>query len=173
MLVGVLIFRGICLLFFFFFQAEDGIRDVAVTGVQTCALPISRWRWVALSAMVLALFMALVVDGFARHEIGRSATGPAFGPAAVPATPGLATAGPVLDLTGPQLRSAPLPDKTVALTFDDGPDPKWTPEILDVLRRHGVPATFFVVGAAVARHPELVRAELAAGHEIGAHTFTH
>ncbi|HYT40387.1 MAG TPA: bifunctional polysaccharide deacetylase/glycosyltransferase family 2 protein, partial [Acidimicrobiia bacterium] len=134
---------------------------------------LSRWRWVALSAMVLALFMALVVDGFARHEIGRSATGPAFGPAAVPATPGLATAGPVLDLTGPQLRSAPLPDKTVALTFDDGPDPKWTPEILDVLRRHGVPATFFVVGAETARHPELVRAELAAGHEIGAHTFTH
>src|SRR5205814_4913348 len=38
---------------------------------------LSRWRWVALSAMVLALFMELVVDGFARHEIGRSATGPA------------------------------------------------------------------------------------------------
>jgi cellulose synthase/poly-beta-1,6-N-acetylglucosamine synthase-like glycosyltransferase/peptidoglycan/xylan/chitin deacetylase (PgdA/CDA1 family) len=130
-------------------------------------------RWVALVAMLAALTMALLVDGFARHEVGRSSTVPAAGPAAAPAAPGLDTAGPVLDLGGAQLRSAPLPDKTVALTFDDGPDPKWTPAILDVLRRHGVPATFFVVGAEVARHPELVRAEVAAGHEIGAHTFTH
>ena len=119
-------------------------------------------------AIVLAFGLALLVDGFSRHEVGRSSTVPAGGP-----TAGLTTPGPVLDLSGPQLRSAPLPDKTVALTFDDGPDPKWTPEILDVLRRHGVPATFFVVGAEAARHPELVRAELAAGHEIGAHTFTH
>jgi cellulose synthase/poly-beta-1,6-N-acetylglucosamine synthase-like glycosyltransferase/peptidoglycan/xylan/chitin deacetylase (PgdA/CDA1 family) len=66
-----------------------------------------------------------------------------------------------------------LPGKTVALTFDDGPDPKWTPEILDVLRRHHVPATFFVVGAQAARYPDLVRDELAAGNEVGAHTFTH
>ncbi|HVW31472.1 MAG TPA: bifunctional polysaccharide deacetylase/glycosyltransferase family 2 protein, partial [Acidimicrobiia bacterium] len=48
-----------------------------------------------------------------------------------------------------------------------------TPRILDVLARHDVPATFFVVGAEAARHPELVRAELAAGNEVGAHTFTH
>ena len=59
------------------------------------------------------------------------------------------------------------------MTFDDGPDPTWTPAVLEVLRRHDVPATFFVVGAQVAKHPGLVRAELAAGHEIGAHTFTH
>src|SRR5262249_3991658 len=79
----------------------------------------------------------------------------------------------VLDLSGPRARSAPVPDKTVALTFDDGPDPTWTPQILAALRRHHVPATFFVVGAEAAAHPELVRRELAAGHEIGAHTFTH
>jgi poly-beta-1,6 N-acetyl-D-glucosamine synthase len=127
-----------------------------------------RSRWLALAAMVVALAMALALDGFTRHEIGSSST-----VAPAPAVPGLAAHGPVLDLSGPQPRSAPLPDKTVALTFDDGPDPTWTPRILEVLRRHDVPATFFVVGAEAARHPELVRAELAAGHEVGAHTFTH
>jgi cellulose synthase/poly-beta-1,6-N-acetylglucosamine synthase-like glycosyltransferase/peptidoglycan/xylan/chitin deacetylase (PgdA/CDA1 family) len=133
------------------------------------SLRLSRSRWIALAAMVMALATALLVDGYARHEVGRSSTVPAAGPAAT----GLNTTGPVLDLSGPQARSAPVPDKTVALTFDDGPDPTWTPQILDVLRRHNVPATFFVVGAEAAAHPELVRKELAAGHEIGAHTFTH
>jgi hypothetical protein len=80
---------------------------------------------VALAAMLAALTMALLVDGFARHEVGRSSTLPAAGPAAAPAAPGLDTAGPVLDLGGPRPRSAALPDKTVALTFDDGPNPKW------------------------------------------------
>jgi len=130
---------------------------------------LPRTRWIVLAAMVLALATALLVDGFARHEVGRSSTVPAAGPAAT----GLGATGPVLDLSGPQPRSAPIPEKTVALTFDDGPDPTWTPQILDVLRRHNVPATFFVVGAEVAAHPGLVREELAAGDEVGAHTFTH
>ncbi len=65
------------------------------------------------------------------------------------------------------------PDSTVALTFDDGPDPLWTPKVLDVLRRHGVPATFFVVGRRAADHPGLVRRAFDEGHELGVHTFTH
>jgi poly-beta-1,6 N-acetyl-D-glucosamine synthase len=132
----------------------------------TSRLP--RSRWIVLGAMVTALAMALLIEGFTLHEVGRSSTVAPVGP-----RPDLAVQGPVLDLSGATPHSAPLPDKTVALTFDDGPDPKWTPQILDVLRRHDVPATFFVVGAAAARHPEIVRAELAAGNEIGAHTFTH
>jgi cellulose synthase/poly-beta-1,6-N-acetylglucosamine synthase-like glycosyltransferase/peptidoglycan/xylan/chitin deacetylase (PgdA/CDA1 family) len=119
--------------------------------------------------MTIALATALVADGYISNEIGRSST------AVTPAgpTPGFEAHGPVLDLSGPEPRSAPLPDRTIALTFDDGPDPTWTPRILEVLRRHDVPATFFVVGAEAAKHPELVRAELADGHEVGAHTFTH
>ena len=65
------------------------------------------------------------------------------------------------------------PPKTVALTFDDGPDPTWTPRILDVLKRRGVKATFFLIGENAAAHPELVRREFAEGQEIGNHSFTH
>lgn len=61
----------------------------------------------------------------------------------------------------------------VALTFDDGPDPKWTPQILAILRREHVPATFFLIGEEAMRHPMLVRQIAAEGHELGSHTFTH
>ena len=65
------------------------------------------------------------------------------------------------------------PEKTVALTFDDGPDPTWTPKILDVLKKEGVKATFFMIGQPVADHPDIVRRVYAEGHEIGNHSFTH
>ena len=61
----------------------------------------------------------------------------------------------------------------IALTFDDGPDPVNTPALLSLLASYGVHATFFVVGTEVARHPDLLRAEVAAGHEIGLHTYYH
>jgi peptidoglycan-N-acetylglucosamine deacetylase len=64
-------------------------------------------------------------------------------------------------------------DRKVALTFDDGPDPRYTPKILDALREAGVPATFFIVGLNGELHPELMRREISEGHEIGNHTFTH
>ena len=60
-----------------------------------------------------------------------------------------------------------------ALTFDDGPDPELTPRILEVLAEHGVQATFNVMGWNALRHPDLVRAVVAAGHELGNHTWTH
>ncbi|WP_432835958.1 glycosyltransferase [Dactylosporangium sp. CA-092794] len=81
--------------------------------------------------------------------------------------------GPIIDTRNGAVRSYKLPDKTIALTFDDGPDPEWTPRIMDVLRRHNVNATFFVVGTQVTRHADIV-AELArGGDEIGIHSFTH
>jgi peptidoglycan/xylan/chitin deacetylase (PgdA/CDA1 family) len=61
----------------------------------------------------------------------------------------------------------------VALTFDDGPDPDGTPPLLDLLARHGVRATFFVVGKRAAEHPGLLRRIAAAGHALGNHTFSH
>src|SRR5437870_879961 len=63
--------------------------------------------------------------------------------------------------------------RMVALTFDDGPDPRWTPEILDFLHTYHAHATFFLVGRNAEAHPELVKAELEARDEIGNHTFDH
>lgn len=70
------------------------------------------------------------------------------------------------------IRTGAMPARTVALTFDGGPDPVWTPRLLDLLRRNNARATFFVHGAQAARHPELVRRIRAEGHEIGSNTYT-
>ncbi|SDB91695.1 biofilm PGA synthesis N-glycosyltransferase PgaC [Raineyella antarctica] len=63
--------------------------------------------------------------------------------------------------------------RTISLTFDDGPDPVVTPQLLDVLSRHHVPATFFVVGRQVAGNPAIVERMSREGHGIGIHTLTH
>jgi cellulose synthase/poly-beta-1,6-N-acetylglucosamine synthase-like glycosyltransferase/peptidoglycan/xylan/chitin deacetylase (PgdA/CDA1 family) len=129
------------------------------------------------------LAVSLGIQGFTQHGTGPSGVASdidpdidpaAAEPGAYPAThPAGSARGPVLDMAGPEPRSRGMPARTVALTFDDGPDPQWTPAILEVLRRHRVQATFFVVGAHVLEHPELVRRIRADGHEIGVHTFSH
>lgn len=63
--------------------------------------------------------------------------------------------------------------KLLALTFDDGPDPVWTPQILDALEKANVPATFFVIGENALEHPQLLNWIIADGGEIGNHTYTH
>jgi peptidoglycan/xylan/chitin deacetylase (PgdA/CDA1 family)/GT2 family glycosyltransferase len=70
-------------------------------------------------------------------------------------------------------RYGALGGKVVALTFDDGPDDPYTTEILDTLKQHEVPATFFVIGANVVKYPDLVRRMIDEGHEVGSHTFFH
>jgi len=64
-------------------------------------------------------------------------------------------------------------ERLIALTFDDGPDPQYTPQILDILQRRQVPATFFVVGVNAERAPQLLQRMYAEGHEIGNHTYSH
>lgn len=61
----------------------------------------------------------------------------------------------------------------VALTFDDGPDPKWTPQVLDILKAANVKAAFFLVGANAEKYPALVKRIVVEGHEIGNHTYYH
>jgi peptidoglycan-N-acetylglucosamine deacetylase len=63
--------------------------------------------------------------------------------------------------------------KQVALTFDDGPSPRYTPEILHLLRQNGVHATFFVLGDHVELYPRVVKSEIRDGEEIGNHSFDH
>ena len=72
----------------------------------------------------------------------------------------------------PGLRSVP-PAAGAVLTFDDGPDPGCTPEVLDALGEAGAKATFFVLGKHVLEHPELTRRILADGHEIALHGMSH
>jgi cellulose synthase/poly-beta-1,6-N-acetylglucosamine synthase-like glycosyltransferase/peptidoglycan/xylan/chitin deacetylase (PgdA/CDA1 family) len=69
-----------------------------------------------------------------------------------------------------QLGAAP---RKLAITFDDGPDPRWTPKILDVLKEKKVPATFFVIGLDASQWPQILKREYAEGHAIGNHTYTH
>ena len=63
--------------------------------------------------------------------------------------------------------------KDLVITFDDGPDSKWTPQVLSILKEHHVPAAFFMVGLQVEKNLPLVRKVYEAGHTIGNHTFTH
>ena len=79
----------------------------------------------------------------------------------------------VLDADGVQRRLATGGEASIALTFDDGPDPRWTPAVLDLLRRHRATATFCLVGRHVAEHPELVRRIAEEGHALCNHTWTH
>lgn len=67
----------------------------------------------------------------------------------------------------------PDPRNTIALTFDDGPDPIFTSQVLEVLAQLDVPATFFLVGRSAIVHPKLVRRILDEGHGIGSHSFSH
>ena len=63
--------------------------------------------------------------------------------------------------------------KKIALTFDDGPDPTWTPQILDILKAKHVEATFFIIGENAGASPDIVEREYEEGHDVGNHTFTH
>ena len=78
----------------------------------------------------------------------------------------------VLDRVPGVLRRGPTTHRRVALTFDDGPD-ALTPRYLDLLDALGVPATFFVLGAAAEREPERVRAYLRRGHQVASHGYDH
>ena len=61
----------------------------------------------------------------------------------------------------------------VAITFDDGPHPKLTPRLLDILKERGLKATFYVIGQNVVQYPEIMQRMVAEGHEIGNHSYTH
>lgn len=64
-------------------------------------------------------------------------------------------------------------DNARYLTFDDGPDPTYTPPLLDLLAKHGVKASFFLVGEKIERHPKLVERIVAEGHMLGNHSYSH
>jgi peptidoglycan/xylan/chitin deacetylase (PgdA/CDA1 family) len=84
-----------------------------------------------------------------------------------------AVAHPQSQLFGPAFHCGREGGRQIALTFDDGPDPVWTPRIAAVLRRLHIPGTFFCIGRQAESHPDLVRALRDDGHEIGNHSYSH
>ncbi len=127
-----------------------------------------------LTVLVLSLSGAMLLHGYTHHMLGdRTVDEPQAGASASAVPKAVLTGGPVIDAAGSAPRTARPRPHTIALTFDDGPDPVWTPKVLDVLRAQKVRATFFVVGTEAAKYPDLVRRIRAEGHQVGLHTFTH
>ncbi|CAM5689564.1 glycosyltransferase [Streptomyces mordarskii] len=131
--------------------------------------PEPRGHWLLLIVVVSAVAAALVFEGWTTHEV---ASRPTRRPCTSPIPKAADTGKPVVRIAGGRVQTAGMPARTVALTFDGGPDPVWTPRLLGLLRAHHAHATFFLSGVEAARHPELVRRIRDAGHEIGSLTYT-
>jgi cellulose synthase/poly-beta-1,6-N-acetylglucosamine synthase-like glycosyltransferase/peptidoglycan/xylan/chitin deacetylase (PgdA/CDA1 family) len=128
----------------------------------------AHWRLLTFCFLVAAV--AILFEGITTHTIGASSEPHDVDAGSAP----LAQSRPILIAEGSHLVSnQPHPGRRIALTFDDGPDPRWTPKIAAVLRRAKVPGTFFVVGSDAARHPDIIRMLVRDGNELGNHTFTH
>jgi cellulose synthase/poly-beta-1,6-N-acetylglucosamine synthase-like glycosyltransferase/peptidoglycan/xylan/chitin deacetylase (PgdA/CDA1 family) len=129
--------------------------------------PPAHWRLLAFCLLVMLVVIGF--QGFATHTIGGTSETD-FQSAAAP----IANQRPILVARHGRLTSLqPPPGRRVALTFDDGPDPRWTLPIAEELRAAEVHATFFEIGSQAARYPSIVRRLVGDGNEIGNHTFTH
>jgi cellulose synthase/poly-beta-1,6-N-acetylglucosamine synthase-like glycosyltransferase/peptidoglycan/xylan/chitin deacetylase (PgdA/CDA1 family) len=134
-----------------------------------------RAHWAVLVLFALVLLAELALSGYVSH-VGAEGRGSHPTPdSRGGGAPSAMTGGSAVQRIGTDgsITSRGMPARTIALTFDDGPDPVWTPRVLAVLARYHARATFFQVGSQVNRYPQLSRRVLAGGHEIGSHTFTH
>lgn len=129
-------------------------------------------RYLLPSVLLAALFAMLMLRGYVHSEI--LADHRIAGSTHNDKVPDeIREGGPVIDARGGGLNTVGVPDDRVVLTFDDGPDPEWTPKVLDTLKKHRAHAVFFVTGTMASRHPDLVRRMVDEGHEVGLHTFNH
>ncbi|MEY2242542.1 bifunctional polysaccharide deacetylase/glycosyltransferase family 2 protein [Streptomyces sp. BF23-18] len=136
------------------------------------AAALQKPRVILALTLLLALISVMLLDGYLRSEIGNDARvrdGAAYDK--VPRK--ILGGGPILTFTGGTAKTRSVPKKTIVLTFDDGPTPNWTPEVLKVLEKNDVEATFFLVGSMVSRYPGVVKNLVDQGNEVGIHTFTH
>ncbi|MET7323836.1 glycosyltransferase [Streptomyces sp. NPDC005549] len=136
------------------------------------AAALQRPRVLLALLLLLALTCVMLLDGYLRAEVGgdqRVRTGAS----ASDVPDDVLDGGPILSFPGGRATTVSVPDKTIVLTFDDGPDPTWTPQVLEILEKYDVPGTFFLVGSMVSRHPGIVRDMVEQGNEVGVHTFTH
>ncbi|MFI6941669.1 polysaccharide deacetylase family protein [Streptomyces sp. NPDC050418] len=121
---------------------------------------------------LVALLAMLMLRGYVHSEI--LADHRVRPPAATDQVPHrVLGGGPVIDAREDHITTREVPRKKLVLTFDDGPDPTWTPKVLDVLKEHDAHAVFFVTGTMASRYPDLVKRMVDEGHEVGLHTFNH
>ncbi|MGW6921182.1 glycosyltransferase [Streptomyces sp. NPDC054950] len=124
------------------------------------------------SLVLVAMMAMLMVRGYVHSEIlADHRVQPEASADKVPDE--ILDGGPVIDSRGGRSTSREVPDHRLVLTFDDGPDPVWTPKVLDVLKKHHAHAVFFVTGTMASRYPDLVQRMVDEGHEVGLHTFNH
>ncbi|WP_328424802.1 bifunctional polysaccharide deacetylase/glycosyltransferase family 2 protein [Streptomyces sp. NBC_00443] len=150
-------------------------RRRAPTRIQRAAgkaAALQKPRVILAGLLLLALTSVMLLDGYLRAEVGgdqRVRTGASSSQVPDKVLDG----GPILTFRGGQATTVSVPDKTIALTFDDGPNPTWTPQVLAILKKYDIPATFFLVGSMVSRYPGIVADLVEQGNEVGIHTFTH
>ena len=133
-----------------------------------------RTHWLVLTVLLVCLVGALLLHGYTNHMFGEAPDAEPPPRTSYHDVPGkISDGGPVIDAQAPAIRTAAPKRLMIALTFDDGPDPVWTPKVLDMLRANDAKATFFVVGVQIAAHPGLTRRIAAEGHQLALHTFTH
>lgn len=124
------------------------------------------------SLVLVALMAMLMLRGYVHSEIlADHRVRPPASSDQVPEK--ILGGGPVIDTRSGRTESLSLQDHRLVLTFDDGPDPTWTPRVLDVLKEYDAHAVFFVTGTMASRYPDLVRRMVEEGHEVGLHTFNH
>jgi cellulose synthase/poly-beta-1,6-N-acetylglucosamine synthase-like glycosyltransferase/peptidoglycan/xylan/chitin deacetylase (PgdA/CDA1 family) len=129
-------------------------------------------RYLLPSLLLVAMLAMLMLRGYVHSEIlADHRIQPEAATDKVPEK--ILDGGPVIDTRGGRTNSLSVPDHRLVLTFDDGPDPTWTPKVLDVLKKHHAHAVFFVTGTMTSRYPELVKRMVEEGHEVGLHTFNH
>jgi peptidoglycan/xylan/chitin deacetylase (PgdA/CDA1 family) len=118
------------------------------------ALTIGNWQ----SAITICIMIGLVAGAVGAFSV---------------AAAGFQSMAPTGQWFGQTFVGLPRGSKKLALTYDDGPNDPYTLRLLEVLARHGVKATFFMIGRYVQQHPEIAQEVARAGHVIGNHTFTH
>ncbi|MEN8650104.1 bifunctional polysaccharide deacetylase/glycosyltransferase family 2 protein [Streptomyces sp. 21So2-11] len=130
-------------------------------------------RYLLASLLLVALLAMLMLRGYVHSEIlADHRVRPPISAGHVPED--ILTGGPVIDARSAQTPKAlSIPERKLVLTFDDGPDPKWTPKVLDKLKQYKAHGVFFVTGTMASRHPDLVERIVREGHEVGLHTFNH
>ncbi|MGD6753115.1 bifunctional polysaccharide deacetylase/glycosyltransferase family 2 protein [Streptomyces sp. BH105] len=136
------------------------------------AAALQRPRTLLALTLLLALTCALLLDGYVRGEVfndKRVRDGAAYDQV----SESTLESGPIWTSRNGKVQDESVPDKTIVLTFDDGPNPEYTAKVLDILEENDVPGTFFLVGSMAARYPDLVEQTVDQGNEVGIHSFSH